>query len=299
MSPPSSAEATVSRNPEALRPALDRLVDDLDQHGLDSQTLRALRDELGEVEQPPGFFSRMRRKVADTLRRNWGHVVGEVRESRELVGVLKRAVTQGRSTLTDEEKADARAQIADLMRMAPASAVFLALEAIPIPGTAVLTPWVLMRTGLLPSRWREEHLLHGLRAEAQRLRDGHHDAEAADVDRVADALEAGCRQREKAAHDAALLTHWDFDGNGRWDPDESLAYDQAVGGLARLARKDGPKRRWFLQSHGHVFGPFPLSELLRLDTDVDLLVCHEGQTAWVDLTDLQSRLAPGDARPAP
>ena len=295
-SPPQSAPL---ESADPLQPALDRLVQDLDEHGLDSRTLRALREEAIELAHPPGFFSKLRRSMGDALRRNWGHVVGEVRESHQLVSVVKKAVTGGSAALSDEERAEARAQIADLMRMAPASAVFIALEAIPIPGTAIFTPWVLLKTGLLPSRWREEHLLRGLRAEAQLLRDGLHEAEAVTVERVAEALEEGCRQRERTAHDAALLTHWDLDGNGRWDPEERIAYAEAVGKLARQSRKDGPKRQWFLQSHGHVFGPFPLTELLSLDTDVDLLVCHEAQTAWVDLNDLRARLAPSDAPTEP
>jgi len=276
----------------ALRPALDRLVDDLDAHGVDSSGLRALQSELGDLEHPPGFFARMSKKVKDTLRRNWGHVLGEMHETARLVSLVRKAMRHGRGALTAEERSEARAQVADLLRMAPASAVFLALEVFPLPGTAVFTPWVLIRLGLLPSRWREAHVLHGLRKEADKLRQTAHPDEAAAVERMVEAVEAGCKRRERAAHEAALLTHWDFDGNGRWDPDERAAYEQMLGELSRAAHKRASDRVWFLRHDAYVFGPFRLSEMMQVETDVDLLVCLERDTPWVDFTDLRGRLTP-------
>lgn len=294
-----SRPASVPPPETALRPAIERLADDLDAHGVDSAGLRALQAELGELEQPPGFFVRVSRKVKDTLRRNWGHVVGELHETVGLVRLVRKGVREGRGALTAEERSEARAQIADLLRMAPASAVFLALEAFPLPGTAVFTPWVLIRLGLLPSRWREAHLLHGLRQEADKLRQTEHPDEARAVERMVEAVEEGCRRRERAAHEAALLTHWDFDGNGRWDPDERAAYAHTVGELAAAAPVRGPARVWFLRHDSYVFGPFRLSEVLRVETDVDLLVCLERDTPWVDLSDLRARLQPSVSSPAP
>lgn len=289
--PPDSASASDVPLPEtALLPALDRLVDDLESHGVDSAGLRALQAELSELEHPPGFFARVSRTVKDTLRRNWGHVVGELKETARLVTLVRKAVRHGRGSLTDEERSEARAQVADLMRMAPASAVFVALEVFPLPGTAVFTPWVLIRLGLLPSRWREAHVLHGLRQEADKLRQTAHPEEAEAVERMVEAVEAGCKRRERAAHDAALLTHWDFDGNGRWDPDERAAYEHLLGELSRAARRRASDRVWFLRHADYVFGPFRLSEVHDMDTDVDLLVCLDKDTPWVDLADLKARL---------
>jgi len=283
--------------PSVLQPALERLVADLDAHGVDSAGLRSLQMELEELEHPPGFLVRVTRKVKDTLRRNWGHALGELEETARLVRLVRKALQHGRSSLTPEERSEARAQVADLLRMAPASAVFLALELIPLPGTAVFTPWILIRLGLLPSRWREAHLLHGLREEAGKLRAAAHPEEAAAVERVVKAVEEGCKQRERAAHEAALLTHWDFDGNGRWDPEERAAYEQTVEALAGAAGGRASDRVWFLRHAEYVFGPFRLSELRELDTDVDLLVCLERDTPWVDLADLRARLAEAPAAP--
>jgi hypothetical protein len=298
-SDPVGEASTVPLPEVALRPALDRLVRDLDSHGVDSSRLRAMRDELDELDHPPGFFARLRRTVCDTVRRNWSHVVGEMQETAQLVSLVRKALSDGRSSLTAEEKSAARAQLADLFRMAPASAVFLALELFPIPGTAVFTPWVLIRLGLLPSRWREAHVLHGLRTEANELRTSDHPEEAEAVERLVEAVEEGCRRREKAAHDAALLTHWDFDGNGRWDPDELAAYEDALTHIVQAATSRSADKVWILRHSQYVFGPFRLSEVLTVDTDVELLVCLERDTPWVDLRDLKSRLEPGASSGAP
>jgi hypothetical protein len=280
----------------ALRPALERLVEDLESHGVDSSRLRALQGEVQELEHPPGFFARMKRTVRDTVQRNWSHLVGEMEETARLVGMVRRSVSGGRVELTAEERAEARSQMADLMRVAPAAVVFLALELFPIPGTGILTPWLLLRMGLMPSRWREAHVLHGLRTEAAELRRSAHAEEAAAVERLVDAVEAGCKRRERSAHEAALLTHWDFDGNGRWDPDERTAYEGALEALARVARARAAERIWVLRHSSYVFGPFRLSEVMDVDTDVDLLVCTGADTPWVDLAHLLERVTAAPER---
>ena len=87
----------------------------------------------------------------------------------------------------------------------------------PIPGTSVFTPWLLARLGLMPSRWREAHLLDQLRKEAARLRQAGHSEQAKRVSRLGSDLEAEANARERAAHEASLLTHWDANQNGIWE----------------------------------------------------------------------------------
>lgn len=293
-----SAPATSSPS-DALRPALDRLVDDLDAHGVDSSGLRALRAELASLEEPPRFFGRVKRTVVDTLRQNWAHMLGEMHETVSLVATLKKSLAGGRTELTPAERSDLRAQVADLLRMAPAAGVFLALELFPIPGTGILTPWLLLRLGLLPSRWREAHVVHALRKEAAALRASRLSDEADAVERLVDEVEAGCKQREIAAHEASLLTQWDFDGNGRWDPDERAAYEAALDELVVVARDRSVERIWVLRHGSYVFGPFRLTELTDLDTDVEMLVCTGTDAPWVDFRHLRERLTAVSPRAAP
>ncbi|MBO85296.1 MAG: hypothetical protein CL927_08050 [Deltaproteobacteria bacterium] len=283
----------------ALRPALDRLVDDLDAHGVDSSRLRALRGELTILEEPPGFFARMQRTVASAVRQNWGHVLGELQETASLVSTLRKSLADGRATLTEAERADLRSQLADLLRMAPAAGVFLVLELFPIPGTGLLTPWLLLRMGLLPSRWREAHVVHALQKEAAALRTAHHDTEAAAVEKLVEAVEAGCRLREAAAHEATLLTHWDFNGDGEWNPNERAAYDAALEQVFQASQARAAERIWVLGHASYVFGPFRLSELLEFETDVDLLVCTGTGQPWVDLRHLMARIKESADREAP
>lgn len=282
---------------DEVRPTLARLVDDLEANGIDSRHLRALQAELSDLEEPPTFLARVARGVRRLAARNWEHVKGEVHESRRLIELVSKALVSGKDTLTEDERAEARGQLADLLRMAPASAIFVAMEAFPIPGTAVFTPWVLFRLGLMPSRWREAHLLAGLRQEVARLVAGAHPAEALRLEGVLEEVEATCNARERRAHEMALLRHWDLDGNGVLDADERVLYDAAVARLAHRAQFAASESEWFLQCEGHVFGPYRLSVLAAIQTEVPLLVCSDADRSWVDFNDLRDRWRPAGAPP--
>ena len=228
--------------------------------------------------------------------------MGELEETGRLGATLRKSLGNGRSELTVEERADLRAQLTDLLRVAPAAAVFVVLELFPVPGTGVLTPWVLLKLGLLPSRWREAHILARLRTEARQLRQDAHPARAREVEALVEQIEAGCRDREQAAHEAALLTQWDLNGNGRWDPDERAAYALALRALRAQAERRGAERAWMLRHAAYVFGPYRLSQVAELESDVPLMVCLGGVSPWVDLTHLQASIratAPNEPSPVP
>lgn len=264
-----------------------RLASQLDAQGIDTGELLTLQDELDAVERPPSWFKRMRSGLFDFANRQWRHLWGELQESAELASILRRAL--GGGTVTPVERDKVRAQILDLMRVAPAGLVTLAIEAIPVPGTSVVTPWILVKLGLMPSRWREAHLLEGLKKEAARLRVEHHDAEADELDALARTITRECDERERLAHDAALLGWWDADGDGEWDPPERAAYDSAVATL-RVAAADGAHaRRWYLCDRKHVFGPLRLAELREVEIEGHLMVRLEGVKGWVCLADVLGR----------
>ena len=258
---------------------LHLLVRELRERDVDVGGLEALEDELNALTDPTiwqrlrGFFDRQ-----------MGHVLGELRESGELVSLIRRAVSG--EELDPEELSRAQDQLADLARLLPASALALAIEAIPIPGTSLCTPWLLDKLGLMPSRWREAHVLARLREEAEGLRERGQAEAAARVDRLAATITTEADQRALASANADLLLHWDQDRDGSWDPHEIQAYEDWLSGLRERLAEEGWERRWFLWHRGQVFGPVRVEELRQVGVKLPLLVCLEGSTGWVALRDL-------------
>lgn len=269
------------------------LARDLEARGVQVDGLLGLQEELDVIEAPPSLLGRLTQNVRKMASRQWKHVLGELQESQEVLGLLTRRVRDNQP-LTPAQTDAVRNQLLDLLRVVPAGLIAFANSALPVPGTGLLTPWLLARLGLMPSRWREAHLLSRLDAEAKRLRALGQDAAADRVEALEHEIEEEADAREAAAHAAALLTHWDENGNGVWDDDERVAYDQAVSRLRGLARERDHQRRWFLSWNHQVFGPTRLSDVAGVQDSVNLLVCFDGKSGWVCLSDL----LPTDAEPA-
>ena len=267
--------------------ALDQLADELDSQGLDedARMLRDVQDELEEMESPPGLFSRVTAGLQRTADEQWSHVVGELQESKESWVLVRNRVATG-EPLTPSQADAVKAQLADVFRVVPAGLLAVCNSAFPVPGTGVFTPWLLKRLGLLPSRWREAHALARLEAQHEHLLALGKVRCAARIDEIIQGLEQEIDAREEAEHSGALLTHWDANDNGVWDPEEQLAYEKAVLDLrATLSLKHSTKR-WFLQLNAHVFGPVRLAELIDLQPEGALLVCYDGKSGWVAYRDL-------------
>ena len=260
------------------------LVRDLSARGLDVGELASLQEQLDAVEHPPGWFARMRSGFREFADRQWRNVWGELQESADVAAILRRAMSG--ETVSAIERDKVRSQILDLLRVAPAGFVALAVEAIPVPGTSAVTPWLLTKLGLMPSRWREAHLLHRLQKESARLRAADFGAEADEVDLLAATITRECDEREELALDAALLSWWDADKDGQWDPEERIAYDAAVGVLRTAVKLHGHTRRWYLCDRKHVFGPLRLSELGESPTGGHLMVRFDVVEGWVSLADV-------------
>lgn len=258
------------------------LARNLEARGVQVDGLLGLQQELDVIETPPSLLGRLGQGVKRMASRQWKHVLGELQESQEVVGLLTRRV-RDRQPLTAEQRDAVRSQLLDLLKVVPAGLIAFANSALPVPGTGLLTPWLLARLGLMPSRWREAHLLAKLDAEARRLRALGEDAAAAEVEALEHAIGDEADAREAAAQAAALLTHWDANGNGVWDDDERAAYDQAVVEVRSLAATRGHERRWFLSWNHQVFGPTRLTEVAGAEDSVSLLVCFDGHSGWVDL----------------
>ncbi|MCB9777736.1 MAG: hypothetical protein H6742_04160 [Alphaproteobacteria bacterium] len=274
---------------------ISALADELGRQGIQARSLRALQEELDAIEEPSAL-SRMTAAARASAARHWAHVVGELQESAEVMGILSRRVSEGR-TLSDEETDKVRSQLFDLLRVVPAGLLAVANSSFPIPGTGLLTPWLLQRLGLMPSRWREAHLLSELEREEGRLLAEGHARAAAAVHALAEDLEEEADAREAVLRDRALLTFWDADRSGTWDEEERAAYRRAVTGLRARPPRERSRRIWFVRIADQLFGPCRITELPQLPADT--LVSVRDGPGWVALDDLLGAHEPLSAAASP
>jgi len=265
--------------------ALEEIAQKLEAEGHDSGHLHELQLELDSLEKPPGFFSRVGAKASNIAKRQWAHVMGELQESKEAMALVHRAVASDEK-LTGAEADKVREQMLDIIRVVPASIIAAANAALPIPGTSVVTPWLLNRLGVMPSRWREAHLLDQLDGEIIRLRNEGREKEASALDEIVHDIEAEADARDQVEKDAAVLTFWDANKNGVWDDDERAEYRAAVTDIAARLRDSGNRKSWFLLHEEAVIGPVRMSTFNRDEVGTDLLVCWEGKSGWVALQDV-------------
>jgi hypothetical protein len=141
--------------------------------------------------------------------------------------------------------------------------------------------------GLLPSRWREAHVLSELRKQAEKLHQaGNHQA-AERLLQIEQDLEREADERERIARDTQLLTHWDENQNGVWDAPELLRYQAEVERLKQQLEINAAHKRWFFSYQGEVFGPLRLGDIEKRGTpSASLLCCYEGKSGWVAVSDL-------------
>ena len=272
---------------------LDQLTRELDADGYDTRTLLEIRVEMQLIDRPPSLISRMTKAAKNAASRHWGNLVGELSESKEAMSIIMARMRGDDVTAADRDKV--RAQMMDLVKLFPAGLIAAANSAFPVPGTGLFTPWILSRLGLMPSRWRETHLLETLKKERDRLRATGHGKEADELEKLRVQLEHDVEEKEEAARSATLLTHWDRNRNGEWDDDEIAEYKQELEKLRGTAMRFSHRKHWFLETEGEIFGPLRLSELSddpdcrdHLE-DEDLLVCYDGKSGWVALPDLLGR----------
>ena len=256
------ANRTARRGGRVMKTSLEGIADQLEASGHDAGALRELQVELECLEKPPGFWARLTTEAREAASRHWAFVLGELHESKEAAAILGRAVTAP-SHVSAEDRDKLRSQMLDLLRAVPAGLLAAANAALPIPCTSLATPWLLHRLGVMPSHWREAHLLNSLQGEVSRLRAEGHDEQASALESIASDIEQEADARERVQHEARLLTHWDANENGEWDPSERAAYGAAVQQLSRRATRQASRRSWYLLHEGGVFGPVRLSNFLQ------------------------------------
>lgn len=272
---------------------LARLADQLSGEGYDTSHILELRLEVEALERPPGLVTRMTTAAREAAAKHWRALVGELGESAEAMRIIAARVNG--QDVSPAERDKVRSQLFDLVKMFPAGLIAAANASLPVPATGFLTPWILSRLGLMPSRWREAHLIDHLRKEAERLRQAGKVEEGAELEELRMRLEAEADDREHAAANALLLTHWDANRNGQWDPEEKQEYLQELEKMRALVEGLAHRKQWFLQNGGEIFGALRLSDLLDDDGcrdhlhDGGVLVCFDGKTGWVALPDLLGR----------
>lgn len=260
---------------------LARVVAELQARGVDAGELPSLQAELDALEEPPTLLRRLSQQVRAFARTQWERALGELSETQRAGALLQRRMRG--ETLSPAEEATLRGQLADLVRLVPAGLIAVAIEAVPIPGSSMVTPWVLRRLGLLPSQWREAHLLEGLRREAARLRELREEAAARTVEALCRSLTVEAELRERRQAEAELLHIWDRDRDGHWDPEEREAHERALVEMVRRAPTDDARRCWFVLDGGQVYGPLPLTELAEAGSSPGVFVTHEAVDGWVGL----------------
>lgn len=276
---------------------LASIADELEAQGVAVDELRELSVELEILEHPPGLLRRVTVRARELAAAQWQHFVGELQESREAMVLIRE---RGERELTPEEREIVRDQLLDLVRLFPAGLIAALNSALPVPGTGmpgtgVLTPWLLVKLGLMPSRWRESHLLDQLRRQRELLANTGHADQAERIDEILQHLETEAEQREMIRREAVLLTHWDSNRNGVWDEDELDAYTREVTKVRKLLVTHAARKRWFFELDGEVYGAARLSDLDDLKAAAkSLLICFDGKTGWVALEHVL-----GDALPDP
>lgn len=241
--------------------------------GLDTSHLDEVQEELSILQRP------WLAKIKYSLKKHFTHVKGEMVESLEMTSLLRKGV----GNLNQKEKEKIRTQLLDFAKVVPAG-LFAATNAIlPIPFTSLLTPMLLQKMGLLPSRWKEARILHLLQEEEEMLRSRGLLQLADSLHKLHDSIEEEAYLRERHL---SLLLHWDENQNGEWDEDEIQAYQAECSKTKELSQNHEHIRNWFISQNGLVFGPTTFDELPK--DDPDLLVKFGIKTKWVALMDCLS-----------
>ena len=258
--------------------SLKKLMILLEQNHIELEEISHLEAAVESTKKP------LHKRAIDMLKNNWKRVRGEMHESKRLTRLLKQAQQHGKESLSEEEKQFIQAQLHDFFRIFPASIIAGVNAVLPIPGSGLFTPLILRKLGLLPSRWREAHILQSLQEAHKKLKATGNQDGVQLLEEVSKQL-----QHESKAREACdLLLIWDENQNGTWDEEELQAYQEELARTRILVTQHAHNKDWFFLYDGLVFGPNSLDQFA-LHTE-DLLVCYKSETKWVSFKDIQSTI---------
>ena len=219
------------------------------------------------------------KKAVNIFIQNWKRVRGELRESKELIKLLNQARKNGKETLREDERLFIRQQLKDFFRVFPASIIAGANAVLPIPGTSLITPILLKKLNLLPSRWREAHMLKTLQEAHQKLKEQGKTKELALLSQIESELEEQAQQRQECD----LLIVWDANKNGIWDEEEKQTYQEELKKTRTIYQEAKDERSWFVLQEGLIFGP---TALRAVSGTLDALIRFQDKTQWVRYQDM-------------
>lgn len=263
------------------------LIQVLEDKGLihEAQRFRETQEEL-ELLSPNGRVNELTQHLKDRAREQWKLIIGEAQETADLVELINKRILSGERLSRDEQK-QARAQVLDLMKLVPAGLIATMSALSPVPMTLAFTPVVLRKLGLLPSRWREAHVLETLREQAKHLENLGQSREASQISSIITQVEVQADVREANQSDALLLSYWNSEEHGALSEKDLNAYHFVVGTLRILKQSESNQRVWYLQNNDQILGPLRLDEISeRTSRNSSYLTCHERTLKWVKLSDI-------------
>jgi hypothetical protein len=207
----------------------------------------------------------------------------EMADSRELVGLLGARASGKIKQFSDEEESLVRGQLWDLFRSVPATAIVFA----PVPGIALISPFVLQKLNLLPSAWREAHVIGRLERTVAQLEERGETEEAARLRATVAQLQE--RHRDRSDRMRTLRQHpllreiYDFDHDGSIDDEEWASIKQDRDTMRRAVARGEGAEQWFVSTGGDVEGPVDLSTLLYAPLPDHTLVRIAELPRWVPL----------------
>ena len=251
---------------------LQHILAKMDSFGLETNHIKELNTEMQALKEP--WLVRIKSGFLNQLKL----LKGEYKETGDLAALLNKSLKE---PLTLEERSKVQAQLFDFMKVLPAGLFAAVNAALPIPGTSIFTPLILQKSGLMPSRWKEAHILHLLQQEEINLRKQGLSELAIEMEDIRHKIELEADQRND---NMSLLLHWDSNNNGQWDESEQKAYLNEVQKVTTLAKRYAHKLRWYVLEQGLVFGPTTFSRL-PVD-DSTMLIRFDSKCKWVALSDL-------------
>lgn len=252
----------------------------------EADELHDLVEEAEAIEKPASWLSRMKGKVGQLAKSQWGHVQQELEETREVYSLLRKRANKEIDELDPVQREKIRAQLLDLFKVVPGGALAVANFVAPIPCSSWLTPALLINLGLMPSSWKEAHIQHRLRRLVGKLREKGMMDQAGDVLVILEDMEAQAHHRERMATVAAdrrMLAFFDRDRNGTLDEKEQALLHAAMDKVVKVMRGRWGARIWYLCLDGDVSGPFTLPDIDALACGEDALLCRAGTKVWVPL----------------
>jgi len=246
----------------------------LEEKGIKLEEIAHLEAALETTKKP------LHKRALSVLKANWARVKGEITESKELSSLLHKAKKDGVKSLSNEEKIIIKTQLKDFFRIFPATLVAGVNAVLPIPGTGMFTPLLLRKLGLLPSRWREAHMLQTLQTVHKKLKE---QGEQTSL-KILEDLEHDMEEEAQERRVCDLLVVWDTNNNGVWDDNEIAAYQEELKRTQEFWDQHEDEKNWFLLHDGLVFGP---TSFKNVPNDIEqLLVRYQDKTEWVRFSDL-------------